>query len=127
MTERITAAAFKARKPAKKSKYGNKRVTVDGIKFDSKREAGRWVVLCRRLSAGEIIDLKRQVKIPLLGRDDGVKTPTGRQAHYIADFTYTDLTLNGVHVIEDAKGFPTKEYLLKRAILSAQGVEIEET
>jgi len=125
MTERITAAAFKARKPAKKSKYGNKRVTVDGIKFDSIKEAGRWVVLCRRQSAGEIIDLKRQVKIPLLGRDDNVKTPTGRPAHYVADFTYTDLTLNGVHVIEDAKGMQTEVFKLKNAILCAQGVEVK--
>ena len=54
-----------------------------------------------------------------------IRTPTGRVAHYVADFIYID-NRTGLEVIEDAKGYPTPEYKLKRAILAAQGVQIVE-
>lgn len=123
MSERIKAADY-ATKVAKRPKYGNRKVTVDGIKFDSKREADRWLVLRDRERKGEIAKLERQVRIPLMGRDGPILTPTGRQAVYVADFTYVDWALDGAKITEDAKGFETPEFKLKRAILKAQGVEI---
>ena len=109
---------------AKRSKYGNKRVTVAGIKFDSQREASRWASLCKLQEAGEISNLERQVRIPLIGRDGPILTPTGRQLFYVADFTYVDWALKGAKIIEDSKGMETDIFKLKRAILKAQGVEI---
>ena len=44
---------------------------------------------------------------------------------YFADFTYT--TVDGVDVIEDFKGYADKVYLIKKAILAAQGIHITET
>jgi len=106
-------------------KYGAKKATVDGVNFSSKREAKRWSDLQLLLRDGEIKDLRRQTKIALIGRSDMIRTPTGRVAHYVADFVYID-NRTGLEVIEDAKGFPTPEYKLKRAILAAQGVTIVE-
>jgi hypothetical protein len=106
-------------------KYRAVSATVGGIKFSSKKEARRWCQLQLLEQAGEIRDLKRQVKVPLLGRDGPILTPTGRKAHYVADFTYTEAR-SGLEVIEDAKGYPTPEYMLKRAVLAAQGVRINE-
>ena len=111
--------------PARPHKFGAKRAEVDGIKFSSKREARRWVDLSLLLAAGEIRDLRRQVKIAMIGKADMIRTPTGRVAHYVADFVYWD-NRKGFEVIEDSKGFPTPEYKLKRAILAAQGVTITE-
>lgn len=108
-----------------KGKYKNQPTIVDGIRFDSAREAGRWSALCLLQRAGMIRDLRRQVRIPLRGEDGKALrfVPSGRAAFYIADFAYHDIP-KGVDVIEDAKGFETKEFKLKRAILAAQGVEI---
>ena len=106
-------------------KYGAKKATVDGVNFSSKREAKRWMELQLLFKGGEIKDLRRQAKIALIGRADMIRTPTGRVAHYVADFIYID-NRTGLEVIEDAKGFPTPEYKLKRAILAAQGVTIVE-
>lgn len=105
-------------------KYGNRKVTRNGLKFDSKREADRWDQLFLLEAAGEISGLRRQVKIALKGSKGPILTPTGRQAYYIADFVYTDNRLPGVEVVEDSKGYETPEFKLKRAILAADGVEI---
>lgn len=105
---------------------GTQKTVVDGIKFDSKREAKRWSELQLLERAGEISNLQRQVPFPLFGRDDPIQTPTGRQMRYIADFVYTDNRLSGATVVEDAKGWATDVYKIKKAILAAQGVEVKE-
>lgn len=105
-------------------KYKSEPIVIDGIRFDSKKEARRWAQLQLLQRAGEISGLDRQVKIALLGRDGPIRTPTGRQAYYVADFTYWE---KGVQIWDDSKGYRTPEYLLKRAILAAQGIEIRET
>ena len=113
-------------KPDKRRVRGTRRETVDGITFDSKREAKRYRELKLREKAGEITNLECQVPIPLFGRNDAIRTPTGKQMRYIADFSYVDWTLNGARVLEDAKGWPTDVYRIKKAILDAQGIEINE-
>ena len=49
------------------SKYGAKRTTVDGMRFDSKHEAGVYSELALRLKAGEIVDIQRQKTFTLRG------------------------------------------------------------
>ena len=106
---------------------GTKRAELDGERFDSRREMRRWAILNMMLKSKppEISDLRRQVKIALIGRDGPILTPTGKQMHYVADFVYRD-ERTGAEVVEDAKGHKTDTYVMKRAILAAQGVQIVE-
>lgn len=131
MTERMTAAELQAAvaRPARPQRVmGAKRTMVDGITFDSAKEARRWQELRLLERAGEIAELERQVPIPLNGRDGPVLTPTGRQMLYLADFQYRDHRLGGAVVIEDVKSgdHRTEVYQIKRAVLAAQGVEVSE-
>lgn len=107
-------------------KFGNIPTEYDGIRFDSQREMARYAALKLLEKGGMIRDLRRQVRIPLHGRDGPLRFQSKRTAVYVADFVYFDIP-KGVEVIEDAKGHRTPEYKLKRAILAAQGVEIIET
>ena len=126
MGARMTYPQYPDSDPIGRRKYGNKKIVVDGIKFDSQKEAARWRALKLIEKAGLIVDLRRQVRIPLMGQNGPITfKPSNRKAVYIADFVYFDVP-KGVEVIEDAKGFATKDYKLKRAILAAQGVEIVE-
>ncbi|MBK8909164.1 MAG: DUF1064 domain-containing protein [Rhodospirillales bacterium] len=109
------------------NKFGAVPVTVDGIRFASTREARRWAELRLLERAGDIRALRRQVAIRLIGRDGPILTDTGRPRTYVADFVYEDCRLGWAEVVEDAKGHPTPEYRLKRAILAAQGVAVRET
>jgi len=100
------------------NKYGAKRTIVDGIVFDSKREAARYVALRTLLRAGKISGLQLQPKYDLTV--NGVKL-----GKYIADFMYVE---NGSVIVEDSKGFKTPVYRLKKKLLKAlYGVEIRET
>jgi hypothetical protein len=94
----------------KKSKYGNKRVIVDGLKFDSKREAARYLELKAMQEAGEISKLRLQPCYPIV--INGVKV-----CDYYADFSYD--RKSGESVVEDAKGMKTKEYRLKNKLMRA--------
>ena len=106
----------------KESKYHNKRVTVDGITFDSVKEASRYQELRMLERAGEITGLVRQQKIELIP-----KTKLYRACYYVCDFIYFDKRENKT-IYEDVKGVRTKEYLLKRKLLYwRHGIEILET
>jgi len=107
------------------NKYGAKKTVVGDIKFDSKKEANRWMELQLLERGGAISDLRRQVKVELIGQHRPLFTRTGRKMRYVADFTYVD-NKTGILVIEDVKGFKTKEYEVKRAILQAMGLDIRE-
>src|SRR6185295_14364812 len=74
--------------PLKPSKYKNVKTEVDGIKFDSKKEAKRWQELKLLEAAGEITDLKRQVKYPLTATNNRSDGKTERECSYMADFVY---------------------------------------
>ena len=104
--------------PAKESKYGNKRVSIDNISFMSKKEANRYVDLKRLFAAGIISDLKLQVCYEL--------NHGGTHSYkYIADFVYME---NGQQVVEDAKGFRTAVYRKKaKLMLKVHGITILET
>lgn len=101
-----------------RTKYGAKKTTVDGITFDSKKEARRYQELKTLEKAGEISNLERQPSFKLSCGDRPIRFDSGRQAVYKADFAYWDHKQEK-RVIEDAKGFRTPEYKLKRAIVHA--------
>lgn len=93
--------------------------------YDSKKEHIRANELKMMLRAGLISNLREQVKyeiIPKQRYEDGkVALPT----HYIADFVYTDK--NGKTIVEDVKGFRTKEYgIKKKLMLYVHGITIRE-
>jgi hypothetical protein len=97
-------------------------MTADGIKHDSRKEARRWVELTLLQRAGEISDLKRQVKYELIPKQEGERAVT-----YIADFVYND-NKTGNTVIEDCKGFKTDVYKLKKKLFQYRyGIKIKET
>lgn len=116
-------------------KYGNKKTTVDGITFDSLKEAKRYKELSLMQQSGMIQDLQMQVKyilIPAQREPDTVGARGGihkgklieRECTYVADFVYKE---NGQTVVEDTKGFRTKDYLLKRKmLLFFHGIKIKE-
>ena len=113
----------------KRPKYGNVRVEVDGIRFDSKKEAKRYGELKLLAKAGEIANLELQPSFklkcgdrPVLIRSPGF--PNGRQATYKADFAYWDYKKDK-RVIEDVKGVRTDVFILKKAIVEAMHPAVE--
>jgi hypothetical protein len=107
-----------------RSKYRSKKVTINGITYDSKKEANRHNELLLLQRAGRISDLKTQVKFELLPsqRIDGKVAE--RSVTYIADFVYKQ---DGETVVEDTKGFRTTDYILKRKMmLFFHGIRIKE-
>lgn len=109
------------------SKYNSKKTVVDGQKFDSKKEARRYQELLLLEKAGEIKNLSRQVKFVLIPsqRDENGKV-VERECSYKADFTYEEE--GGIKtVVEDVKGYRTKEYIIKRKLMLYQfGIRIRE-
>lgn len=98
------------------NKYGNRKTVVDGVVFDSAREARRWQELKLLERAGEISHLRRQVPFELIPTQKEGKRVVERAVTYVADFVYTDNATGG-SVVEDAKGIRTKEYILKRKMM----------
>ncbi len=83
-------------------KYHNIKISVDGIKFDSKLEAERYVQLKILERAGVIRDLELQPEYELIPsfRKNG---KTWRKTVYKADFRYI-LCEDDKIIIEDVKG-----------------------
>ena len=99
------------------SKYKNKKTEVDGILFDSKREAKRYAELAKMEAAGEIEELRLQVPFELLPAQKNKDGKTVERAcKYRADFVYLDTTTGEV-VVEDVKGKRTPEYIIKRKLM----------
>ena len=126
MDRRTTGRAYKGYQAYRK--YGNKKVTIDGIQFDSKHEAQRWAELRLMERAGEICELERQVSFCLIPtqRDEITGKVIEREAKYIADFVYRDKKTYKL-VVEDAKGMKTDVYKLKKKLmLYRHGIQIRE-
>ncbi len=124
----------------RRRKYGNTKITVDGIQFDSKREAARYQELKLLERAGVISFLQRQTKFQLIpdqhapsnavytkGPRKGQRKPgklLEKECSYIADFCYIQ---NGETVVEDAKGYRTEVYRIKKKLmLERYGIQIRE-
>lgn len=103
-----------------KSKYGNRKVTVFGITFDSKHEAQRYLELASMQRAGKITDLQTQVPYELIPpmRDDYGKV-IQRGCDYVADFVYLAVNSDGTttRIVEDAKGYRTEVYKIKKKLM----------
>lgn len=95
----------------RKNKYGNKKVTIDGIKFDSKGEGARYRDLKLLEEAGKIQDLKLQVRFKMIVNEQLICT-------YIVDFTYLDLDAVE-YIAEDFKGYRTDVYKIKAKLFKA--------
>lgn len=111
----------------KKSKYGNVKTEVNGIKFDSQKEARRYQTLMLAQKSGLIRDLRLQHEFTL---QEAYTTCTGKRIRaikYRADFTYY-MAEGGSMVIEDVKstGTKTKEYELKKKLMADKGYTILE-
>ena len=98
----------------KQSKYKNKKVTVNGKVFDSKKEAKRYCELVKLEQAGLIKDLETQKKFLLL---DSFKKngKTYKQISYYADFVYFDVYSKKT-IVEDVKGVKTQVYKIKKKL-----------
>ena len=100
------------------NKYGNRKVEIDGMKFDSQHEANVYFDLMLRVKAGELKCVCRQVKFDL---------PGGIQ--YIADFV-TILPDYRIENVIDAKSAITRKnrvYINKKKQMKAcWGIDILE-
>ena len=85
-----------------KQKYNSKKIIVDGIKFDSRKEASRYVYLKQQEKAGLISDLELQKKFVLIPKQTDGKKTVERECAYYADFVYVK---DGETVVEDVKGY----------------------
>ena len=106
------------------NKYGNKKVTVNGISFASKREAKRYSELLLLERAGVIKNLEMQKSFELIPSQKINGKVVERPCKYIADFVYEE---NGKTVVEDTKGMRTDKYIIKRKLmLYKYGIQIKE-
>lgn len=120
----MTTSPLQEAKPVRR-KYRNTPTVVDGVRFDSKKEARRWGELQLLQRAGEIRNLQRQQRYPLEVNDRLIAT-------YVSDFTYFEkagIVCDGEDgfrlVVEDSKGVQTPEFKLKAKLMKAiHGIEV---
>lgn len=113
-----------------KPKYNNTKIEIDGITFDSRREAKRYseLKLLERCNAISQLELQKVfVLVPAQFEIvNGKKKAIERAVKYKADFYYYDNEKN-CFVCEDTKGFKTKDYIIKRKLmLYVHGIRIVE-
>jgi len=116
----------------KKPKHNNIKTQIDGITFDSKAEASRYLILKSHQQQGLISGLERQKRFEIAPpcHLQGRKRPA---RYYVADFVYLDAS--GTSVVEDVKGKAyggkgrtTEVYRLKRHLMKTlHNIEILET
>lgn len=119
-------------------KYHNKKINWNGVVFDSQKEFERYIVLFEMQKRGIIKNLCRQVPFELIPAQyetferygkSGNRLKDGKRCiekalTYKADFVYIK---DGEKVVEDVKGFKTKEYIIKRKLmLYIHGIKINE-
>lgn len=113
MWKSMSAKSFRALAQPK-NKFHAQKTNVNGVVYDSKKEAKRAVELQYLERIGQIQDLRQQVEFVL---QDGFVNNEGKKIRaivYVGDFCYTQ---DGVKIIEDTKGFRTKEYSIKKKLL----------
>ena len=125
----MTCRSDVPRRTGKPSKYANRRAIVDGIAFDSKKEAKRYAELRLLERAGAIRNLERQVKFELIPSQRMNGKTVERACNYIADFAYEDG--DGHYIVEDVKGYKKGQayslFSVKRKLmLYRHGIQIKE-
>lgn len=125
-----------------KSKYNAQKIVVDGIKFDSKKESERYLVLSAMQRRGEISDLQLQVTFLLIpnqykevveyspkkNKEKVKKILLRRKLEYTADFVYTK---DGEVIVEDVKGYRggpayTIFTIKSKLMLYIHGIDVKE-
>ena len=107
-----------------RSKYHAKKTVMDGITFDSRKEADRYLALKGMEEDGAIEGLRRQVRYELIPAFD-VDGRHYRPVYYVADFVYVE---DGKEIVEDVKGMRTDVYKLKSKLFARRyGMSIRET
>lgn len=115
------------------SKYKARKITRDGMQFDSLKEYRRFCQLVELEKAGKITDLRRQEKFYLIPsqyeqQPDGKMKCVERPCGYVADFVYKE---NGELVVEDVKGYrESTAYALfavkRKLMLQVYGIRVRE-
>ena len=127
--ESLRSTSAGAKRPARSSestsatttsKYRSRSVVMDGLSFASQWEADRWPELNLLQKAGVLSNLRRQVSIEVAPATT-YRGERVRKIYYIADFVYEE---NGETVVEDAKGFHTKDWRIKWKLLKARYPEL---
>lgn len=96
------------------SKYKAKKTVIDGITFDSKKEANRYVELKQMELNGEISNLQLQVPYELIPKQVIDGKVVERACKYLADFQYNK---EGETIVEDTKGMRLSDYIIKRKLM----------
>ena len=102
-------------------KYGNKKVLINGIWFESKKEGKRYSELLLLERVGKISDIKLQPRF-LLQESFKKNGKTYRKIEYVADFQYME---NGKMIVEDTKGFKTEVFKLKHKLFEYKYPDLE--
>ncbi len=97
-------------KKKRRNKYGNRKVEIDGKKFDSEKEARVYLELMDRVRAGELKCVCRQVSFDLPG---GIR--------YIADFVTIrpDMSIDGVYDVKSEATKMNRVYINKKKQMAA--------
>lgn len=108
-------------KQTSKNKYNARKISVNGITYDSELEYQRYCELKMMEKAGIISDLQYHKRFVLIEKNEN-----GREIAYEADFVYKK---DGQTIVEDTKSEPTKTRLYalkKRLMLEKYGLKITE-
>ena len=124
---------------ANRSKYGNSKVEYQGIKFDSKREMQRYIILKDAENKGLISDLRMQVKFELIPavketyiqhlktKDKECTRTLQLPITYTCDFAYIKDNELVIEDVKISKSMLPKEYVLKKKMMFAlKGIKIRE-
>lgn len=101
------------------AKYRNVPTEVDGVRFDSIKEARDYQRLKLLEQAGQITNLRLQPEFVLQEAYTDCDGVHHRAIRYIADFAWDDLYTGKSHVL-DSKGFQTKDFRLKAKMFRAK-------
>ena len=109
-------------------KYHNIKTVIDGITFDSKKEANMYLVLKMGVKSGVFKDLKLQPKFVLMEGYKGLDGKKVRDVIYIADFSFYDNEVKRFRIL-DCKGMKTEVFKIKEKlfnkIMLEQGIMLE--
>jgi len=101
--------------PKSTTKYKNKKVIVDDVKFDSKMEANFHNYLKMKFRDCEIVLQPKFVLQPTFKNN---KNETVRSISYKADFQIGDIVI-------DVKGFETKDFIIKKKLFMYKYPELK--
>lgn len=108
------------------SKYHNKKIIYNGIKFDSIKEKDRYIMLKWLEKDGRIkeLELQKPFELQETFKKNG---KTYRSIKYIADFYYYDV-IDEKYIVEDTKGYRTEVYKIKKKLFEFKykGIELKE-